>query len=207
MDTVTTKKWDSIAKAYEWTTFGSEKRWAPARKRLFSHMGDGKILFLAVGTGTEFQHFPPGKDIIGIDISPKMMEKAVPKARKYRGNIELKEMDARQLTFPDGTFDQVFTSCTFCSIPAPTDGLKELKRVLKPGGELGMFEHTASRHFPFRQLLNIMNPLAEKLGPSLNRDTVSNVKTAGFIIKGIYNIYLDIVKTIYAVTPQRELTK
>jgi ubiquinone/menaquinone biosynthesis C-methylase UbiE len=205
MDTLTTKKWDSIAKIYDWSSFGAEIRWAPAKEKLYAQMGDGKILFLAVGTGVDFQHFPVGKDIVGIDISPKMLKKAAPRARRYQGRIELKEMDARELTFSDETFDQIFTSCTFCSVPDPVDALKELKRVLKPGGELKMFEHTASLHFPFRQLLNIMNPLTEKLGPSLNRHTVSNLKAAGFTIEQVSNIYLDIVKTIHAAKPQRVL--
>jgi len=198
---VTIKKWDAISKIYEWNTFGAERRWAKLKKRFYSQMGDGKILFLAVGTGNDFRHFPEGKDIIGIDISPKMLEKAAPRAHSYNGTIELHEMDSRELTFADETFNQVFTACTFCSVPEPVDGLRELKRVLKSGGELRMFEHTASRHFPFRQILNIMNPLAEKFGPSLNRDTVSNVEKAGFRIKQVSNIYLDIVKTIYAVKP------
>jgi ubiquinone/menaquinone biosynthesis C-methylase UbiE len=202
MDMATTKKWDSISKFYDWNSFGAEIRWAPAKEKLYSHMGYGKIFFLAVGTGADIKHFPAGKNIIGIDISPKMLKKAIPKAIRYQGRIELKEMDARQLTFSDETFDQVFSSCAFCSVPNPIDALKELKRVLKPGGELRMFEHTASRYFPFRQLLNIMNPLAEKLGPSLNRDTVSNLKAAGFTVKEVFNIYLDIVKTIYALKPQ-----
>jgi ubiquinone/menaquinone biosynthesis C-methylase UbiE len=204
MDDRTRKKWDTFAKIYEWNTFGAERRWAARKVKLFSHMGDSRILFLAVGTGGDFQHFPAGKDIVGIDISPKMLEKAASKAHKYKGKIELQEMDAHQLTFPDETFDQVFTSCTFCSVPDPVDGLKELKRVLRPGGELRMFEHTISRHFPFRQMQNIMNPLAEKLGPSMNRDTVANVKKAGFTIKEVFNIYLDIVKSIYAVKLQNE---
>jgi ubiquinone/menaquinone biosynthesis C-methylase UbiE len=114
--------------------------------------------------------------------------------------------DVRELTFPDETFDQVFTSCTFCSVPDPIDGLIELKRVLKPGGELRMSEHTGSQHFPFRQILNLCNPLAELIGPSINRDTIANVKNAGFTIKQVFNIYLDIIKSIYALKPQNNGT-
>ncbi len=199
---VTTKKiWDANSKRYDWINFGSEKRWASWKNRFFSHMVDCRILFLAVGTGNDFQNFPVGKTIVGIDISPIMLEKAVARANKYQGEIELKEMDVRELTFPDETFDQVFTSCTFCSVPDPVDGLIELKRVLKPGGDLRMFEHTGSKYFPFRQMLNLCNPLAELRGPSINRDTIANVQAAGFNIKQVFNIYLDILKTIYAVKP------
>jgi ubiquinone/menaquinone biosynthesis C-methylase UbiE len=204
MDNVTKKKWDATAKLYDWNEAGAERRWAPVKKELFSHMEEGKILFVAVGTGSDFQHFPADKDIVGIDISPKMLVKAAVKARKYQGKIELKEMDVRMLTFPDETFDQVFTSCTFCSVPDPVDGLIELKRVLKPGCELRMFEHTGSQHFPFRQILNLVNPLCEAIGPSFNRDTTTNVQKAGFIVKQVFNIYIDIIKTIYAVKPQND---
>jgi ubiquinone/menaquinone biosynthesis C-methylase UbiE len=202
MDIATKKKWDANAKRYDWLTSGSEKRWTPWKNKFFSHMGDCKILFLAVGTGNDFQHFPADKNIVGLDISPKMLEKAISKANKYQGKIELKEMDVHELTFPDETFDQVFTSCTFCSVPDPVEGLIELKRVLKPEGELRMFEHTGSQHFPFRQLLNLCNPMAELMGPSINRDTIANVKNAGFTVKQVFNIYLDILKTIYALKPQ-----
>ncbi|MFO7559164.1 MAG: class I SAM-dependent methyltransferase [Desulfobacterales bacterium] len=202
MASATKKKWDQFSWLYKWNTYGAERRWATWKRDFFSRMGDGKILFLAVGVGSEIRHFPVGRDIVGIDISTEMLKRAAEAASKYRGKLELREMDARQLLFDDDYFDQIFTSCTFCSVPEPIAGLKELKRVLKPGGELRMFEHTISDHFPFRQMLTIMNPIAEKIGPSLNRNTVLNVTLAGFVIKQIFNIYLDVVKTIHAVKPK-----
>jgi len=202
MESSTKKKWDRFSLIYKWNTYGAERRWEPWKRDFFARMGDGKILFLAVGVGSEIRHFPVGRNIVGIDISTEMLSRASSTASKYRGKLELREMDARQLLFDDDFFDQIFTSCTFCSVPDPINGLRELKRVLKPGGELWMFEHTISKHFPFRQLLTLMNPVAEKIGPSLNRNTVLNVKKAGFEVKQIFNIYLDVVKTIHAVKPK-----
>lgn len=201
IDSAVQKKWDKIAKNYSLASYGAEKRWKPWKKELFGTMGWGKILFLAVGTGLDFQAFPPNRDIVGIDISPNMLEQAQKKASLYSGKLELKQMDALHLEFEDNSFDQVFTSCTFCSVPTPIDGLKELHRVLKPGGELKMFEHTSSQVFPFKQMLQMMDPISKKFGPSVNRDTVNNVQQAGFQIQTIRNIYLDIVKTIEATTP------
>ena len=194
----TRQKWDNAAKSFDLVNrLGPELRWAPVKRELFSAM-QGKILFLAVGTGLDIQFFPPGRDIVGIDISPKMLEKAGGRAAAYPGDMRLQEMDVHEMSFEAASFDQVFTSCTFCSVPDPVHGLQELRRVLKPGGELRMFEHTGSRYFPFGLMLDLMTPLSRKAGPEMNRDTVGNVERAGFHLREVRNVFLDIVKTITA---------
>ncbi|NQU58493.1 MAG: class I SAM-dependent methyltransferase [Rhodospirillales bacterium] len=197
----TQKKWDAAAASFDLLGgFGPEKRWKADKQRFFSTM-DGKILFLAVGTGLDIQCFPSGKDITGIDISPKMLAKAMPRVEAYPGQMTARQMDVHDMDFPDDTFDQVFTSCTFCSVPEPLKGLSALRRVLKPGGTLKMFEHTGSTCFPFSTMLNVVNPLFRNLGPELNRDTVANVRAAGFEVQKVSNIFLDVVKTIEAIAP------
>lgn len=197
-DLETQQKWDSAAALLDiMGGFGPERRWREAKKRLFSKM-DGYILFLAVGTGLDIPCFPPGKQIVGIDISPKMLEKAQRRADAYPGNLTLKQMDVHEMDLADASFDQVYSSCTFCSVPDPVEGLIALRRVLKPGGKLRMFEHTGSRCFPFNLMMNAMNPVCRMLGPEINRDTVANVRAAGFEVDTVTNIYLDVVKTIEA---------
>jgi ubiquinone/menaquinone biosynthesis C-methylase UbiE len=158
----------------------------------------GRVLFLAVGTGLDIQFFPPQLEVVALDISSKMLEKARPRARTYEGRLNLVQADAHALGFPDHSFDQVFTSCTFCSVPDPVRGLRELRRVLRPGGELRMFEHTGSRWFPFNVMLHLMNPISRQFGPEVIRNTPLNVQKAGFRIRQVRNIYLDVVKTIFA---------
>jgi ubiquinone/menaquinone biosynthesis C-methylase UbiE len=201
MDLVTKRKWDNAAKFFDLMNgYGPEKRWAPFKREFFSTM-HGKVLFLAVGTGLDIPFFPPDQDIVGIDISDKMLERAQPRAAAYRGQIRLEQMDVHELSFAPGTFDQAFTSCTFCSVPNPVKGLEAIRRVLKPGGELRMFEHTGSRVFPFNLMLNLMTPLARRAGPEMNRPTVDNVRRAGFEIQRVRPVYLDVVKAIDAVAP------
>lgn len=198
-DLVTRAKWDRLAPRFDtMASKGAEARWKPYKQALFSEMA-GKILFLALGTGLDIAAFPPGHDITAIDISPRMLQQAQPRIAAYPGTIRAEVMDVHEMGFAPKTFDQVFTSCTFCSVPDPIRGLKALHRVLKPGGGLFMFEHTGSAHYPFRQMMNLMSSLTERIGPAMNRDTVANVEAAGFTIVEIDNIYLDVVKTIRAV--------
>ena len=127
-----------------------------------------------------------------------MLAIAEKRVENYEGNMEIDVMDVHDLAIDDNFFDQVYTSCTFCSVPNPIDGLKSLRRVLKPGGEIFMFEHTGSHYFPFNLMMNIMTPLSRQVGPDMNRKTVDNVKKAGFKDIKVNNIYLDVVKTIQA---------
>ena len=198
-DTVTQAKWDKMAPRFDgMASQGAERRWKPHKQKLFSHM-QGRILFMALGTGLDIPAFPPGQNITAIDISPKMLAEAEKRIAAYDGTIEAHVMDVREMPFADGSFDQVFTSCTFCSVPQPIEGLKALYHVLKPGGELLMFEHTGSRVAPFRAMMDLMTVLSERVGPAMNRDTTGNVRAAGFEIREVENIYLDVVKTIRAV--------
>jgi len=196
----TKQKWDVASRTYDLLTFADNYRFGPHKRRLFAKMR-GAILMLAAGTGNDFTFFPPGHHIIAIDISPSMLARAAKKTGDYRGTIELREMDACDLAFPDASFDTVATVCTFCSVPRPIVGLRELHRVLKPDGQLLMFEHVRSKTPPFGVFLDIMTPFSRRYGPDLNRDTVGNVLKAGFQIRREENVYLDVVKIIEAVKP------
>ena len=198
MDEAARHKWNRAAAAYDrFATRAAERRWADYKRDLFGNMS-GRILFLAVGTGIDIAFFPPGQQIVGIDISEKMLERAKPRAAAYDGALELRQMDVHELDFPAARFDQIYTSCTFCSVSRPVEALKRLRRALRPGGELRMFEHTGSRWFPFNPMLHVMNPITRRLGPEVNRPTVENVRAAGFRVYRVVNHYLDIVKSIEA---------
>ena len=199
VDVVTQKNWDKVAPNFDLMAGGGgEVRWRPYKEALYANMR-GKILFLALGTGLDIAAFPPGQDITAIDISPNMLQLAQPRIDAYPGSLRAEVMDVHDMPFAPESFDQVFTSCTFCSVPDPVRGLEALHRVLKPGGRLFMFEHTGSAFYPFRQMMNLMSSLTERIGPAMNRDTVANVESAGFAILKVDNIYLDVVKTIRAV--------
>ena len=200
-DIATQQKWNKLAPALDLMSGrGAEQRWQPYKRQLFGNM-KGKVLFLALGTGLDIASFPPNRDITAIDISPTMLRLAEPRVAAYPGSLTAKLMDVHAMEFADGTFDQVFTSCTFCSVPNPVGALAALRRVLKPGGELFMFEHTGSHYFPLSAMMKLMTLLTSRFGPSMDRETVKNVEMAGFELLEVENVFLDVVKIIKARAP------
>jgi phosphatidylethanolamine/phosphatidyl-N-methylethanolamine N-methyltransferase len=202
MDSVCQAKWDRTSRTYDWMTWGDERRFGSAKRRLFSKM-TGRCLMVAAGTGHDFQCFPPGLTITAIDISPNMVDRARQRAAGYTGSLEVRVMDVQALDYPDESFDTIATACTFCSVPDPVRGLRELRRCLKPDGRLLMFEHVRSRIGPLGILQDLMTVLTRLTGPDMNRDTVGNLLRAGFEVCREENIYLDIVKAIEAQRAER----
>ncbi len=200
MDERLQTKWDRASWTYDLVTWGDERRFGPAKRRLFSAM-TGNCLMLAAGTGNDFRYFPAGLAITAIDVSPAMIERARPKAAAYDGCLTLRVMDVQALEFDDATFDTVATACTFCSVPDPVGGLRELRRCLKPGGRLLMFEHVRSRLGPIAIMQDLLTPVSRWLGPDMNRDTTANVLRAGFELCRERNVYVDVVRTIEARRP------
>ena len=157
----------------------------------------GKVLEVGVGTGKNIEHYPPNIDITAIDFSEKMLKKAYEKAVKFDKKVKLINMDAQNMNFPDNTFDVIFTTCVFCSVPDPILGLKELRRVCKPNGKIIMVEHVRSEKKVLAVIMDILNPIVvNTYGANINRKTLDNVNIAGFINVSSKNLYSDIVKKI-----------
>lgn len=194
--------WNLRARVYD-ICEGSQLRRGAAKARLFSEM-QGQVLFVAVGTGVDIGRFPHGQRIVGIDISAAMLRRAEGRRRAYRGELVFVRGDAERLAFGDASFDTVVSSCTMCSVPRPVLALEELYRVLRPGGRLLMFEHVRSQSWSLGLALDAMTVWTRLLGTAMNRDTVANVLTAGFEIRGIESVYLDIILSIHAVKPLKK---
>jgi ubiquinone/menaquinone biosynthesis C-methylase UbiE len=170
-------------------------RW---RRRLWSQIPLGsRVLEIGVGTGKNMRWYPPGVSVVAVDFSPKMLARAVRRARGGRVDVRLALMDAQALAFAAASFDVVVTTCVFCSVPDPVLGLGEVRRVLRPDGRILLLEHVRSRLPLLGRLMDWLNPLSVRLqGANINRNTVGNVERAGLRLKQVDNLFLDIFKLI-----------
>jgi ubiquinone/menaquinone biosynthesis C-methylase UbiE len=151
------------------------------RKKLWRLTEGEHILEVGVGTGKNFSFYPEQARMTGIDFSPNMLAQAKRKQQRKQLDVHLELMDVERLYFADNSFDTVVASFVFCSVPHPRKGLKEIHRVLKPGGQLIMLEHVLSANKVMVGLINLLNPLVVKLvGANINRQTVKNVQACQF---------------------------
>jgi len=198
MNAQTVERWNRTSATYDWLTLGEDRRQGEDKRQLF-HKARGRTLLVGVGTGADIKFLPSDLTVIGIDISPGMIEKARPRATGYPGCLELQVMDALDLAFEDASFDTAITACCLCSVPYPVRCLREIYRVLKPDGRLLMYEHVRSSVPAVGLFLDFMTFLSRRfLGPDLNRDTVANARRAGFHVLSERNLYFDIVKAVEA---------
>ncbi len=190
-------KWNRASRALDRSGRGEDVRYGVYKRELFGK-ARGRTLLVAAGTGADFKFFPAAIELTAVDFSPRMLERAARRRGECPAPLELVEADVMDLEFGDGSFDTVVTSCTFCSVPEPVRGLRELHRVLRDEGRLLMYEHVRPSHPYLGLMMDLVDPLAYRLGPHVNRRTADNVRAAGFRITREYNVFLDMLKLFEA---------
>lgn len=125
-----------------------------------------RILEVGVGTGLSLPIYPPGVEVTGIDLSAEMLERA--RARVVRQKLThvagLYEMNAEEMTFPDGTFDKVVAMYVVSVVENPQRLLRELHRVCAPHGEILLVNHVLSDNPLLGAVERSLARFSEKLG-------------------------------------------
>lgn len=112
-----------------------------ARKRslaALSGSASDKVLILGVGTGLDLPYLPLQHQYVGIDLTAAMLERARP--RTERLECVLLRGDAQRLPFPDASFDAIILHLILTVVPEPTLCIAEVARVLRPGGQVLIFD-------------------------------------------------------------------
>lgn len=201
--TETMRKYDKKAKSYDLMMAPMEKIGMLKWRKALVAKAKGLVLEAGVGTGANLIHYSPDVKVIGIDFSSKMLEFATQKLPQAQAEIELKLADIQELPFPDNTFDTVITACVFCSVPDVQKGFQELRRVVKPEGNLYFLEHVRSEGIVLGKIMDWVNPLTVKhSGVNINRRTEKSISLALMKIVKVEALFRDIVKLIH-VSPNK----
>jgi ubiquinone/menaquinone biosynthesis C-methylase UbiE len=177
-----------------------ERRCRPRRQKLWTLVHGPRVLEVGVGTGKNMPFWPRDVSMTAIDLTPGMLEHACRRAAELNVNADLYLGDVQALDFPDASFDTAIATFVFCSVPDPVLGLRELKRVVKPGGQVLLLEHLRSPNPVVGKLMDIVNPLVVRvMGANVNRRTVANVQKAGLVLERVENLAMGgIVRLIVA---------
>lgn len=151
------------------------KRWIPR-----TH---GDVLEIGVGSGLNLEFYDPARvtRVIGIDPSVELLERARPRAASARVPVALVPEPAEQLPFADRSFDSAVVTYTLCSVDDPARALEEIRRVLRPGGELVFIEHGLAPDPGPRRWQQRLTPAWSRIGGGchLDRDIVGLLGDAG----------------------------
>jgi ubiquinone/menaquinone biosynthesis C-methylase UbiE len=194
--------WDKHARSYDqqmafWERrlFGDGRHWVCAQ-------ATGEVLEVAIGTGRNLPHYPPGIHLTGIDFSPAMLELARRQAERLGLQVDLRLGDAQALELPDASFDTVVCTLSLCAIPDHRRAIAEMKRVLRPGGRLLLLDHVAGAPRSVQAIQWLLERVTIPLGGEhLRRRPLLQVQAEGFQIQQRERAKLGIVERLAAHRP------
>lgn len=177
---------------FEKLLFRDARSWVCSQAR-------GRTLEIAVGTGLNLPHYPAGVDLTGIELSPAMLERARARSAELGRPVDLRLGDATALEFPDQSFDSVVCTFSLCTIPDDAAAVAEVRRVLRPGGELLLAEHVRSTRPRIRAGQKLIDPIAVRFSADhLVREPLRHLQAQGFELERLERYGLGIVERAVA---------
>jgi ubiquinone/menaquinone biosynthesis C-methylase UbiE len=168
---------------------------APYRERVLAG-AEGRVLEIGIGAGANLKFYPPRvKEILALEPSAKLisMARRVADESSHRtAAVNFLEASAETIPLEPGTVDTVVMTWTLCSIPDAPQALREMRRVLKPGGQLLFVEHGLSPDASVKKWQDRLTPIWKRIagGCHLNRPISGLLDQAGFHITHLTTGYM-----------------
>jgi ubiquinone/menaquinone biosynthesis C-methylase UbiE len=181
-----------FARMYEQMSAESERRGtAEHRDRALAGL-TGRVIEVGAGNGMNFSHYPDTvTEVVAVEPEDYLRALAERAAENAPVRVRVVAGHATALPVEDGGFDAAVASLVLCSIADTSAALAEIRRALKPTGELRFFEHVRSEKPWFGLLQDAITPLQSRMGAGChpNRDTAAAIRDAGFDIEELDRFY------------------
>ncbi len=158
-------------------------------------LAHGDVLEIGIGTGLNLSHYDSDRvtRVIGVDPSPRITRLAQEAADEAPFDVEFIGLPGEEIPLDDGSIDSVLMTYTLCSIPDTETALRQMARVLKPGGTLVYCEHGAAPDASVRRWQRRLEPVWGRLagGCHLSRDIPRLLEQGGFVLDNSHEGYID----------------
>jgi ubiquinone/menaquinone biosynthesis C-methylase UbiE len=174
------------------------------RRRLLTGL-TGSVLEVGAGNGLNFGHYPATVTaVLAVEPEPHLRALAEQSARRATTEITVTDGFAEHLPAGDQEFDAVVVTLMLCSVSDPAVALREMRRVLRPGGELRFMEHVAAQSAGLRRVQQIADATCWPAcfgGCHASRDPVSAIVAAGFRMRELEHYRLPDTPFPWPTTP------
>jgi ubiquinone/menaquinone biosynthesis C-methylase UbiE len=201
------RHWDRRARSYDRqmafmdrVLFEDGRRWVCAQ-------ACGEVLEVAIGSGRNLPLYPDGIRLTGIDFSPQMLQLAQRRAEELGRQVDLRLGNAQALDLPDAAFDTAVCTLSLCAILDHRRAIAEMKRVLRPGGQLLLLDHVAAGTRLARAIQWLLERITVPLGSEhLRRRPLLQVQAEGFQVERRQRYKLGLVERLVARKPAEQLS-
>ena len=176
-----------FAAFYDFVTAHEDRHLRRMRQKVVGG-AKGRVLEIGCGTGATFPYYSEGLEhVVATEPDPYMLRRARKNAARLAKTLDIQQAPAESLPFEDASFDTVVSFFVMCTVADPLRALSEVRRVLRPGGELRFYEHVRYGH-PFGAFWqDLVTPVWRWFGAGChpNRDVESFIRSAGFTVTEI----------------------
>lgn len=168
------------------------RRLLPYRERVVG-AADGRVLEVGIGSCLNLPFYSPHvREVIGLEPVPRLVTMARKEAAGSSLPVTFIEGSAEDIPLDDSSIDTVVITWTLCSIPRAVQAIYEIRRVLRPGGQLLFVEHGQAPEAIVRKWQNLLTPAWKRIagGCHLNRPIGTLIEDNGFIMSRIETGYM-----------------
>jgi len=172
-----------IATFYDTLMRGCERRCLGRWRRELLAEVSGDVLEIGSGTGINLPYYPATVGKLVLTDPDPHMRRLLRNKQRCGFNFEIAPYSAEKIDLPDASFDFIVSTLVLCSVSSPHDALKEIFRLLRPGGQLLFLEHVvASQNGKLHRWQKRIEPLWLKISGNchLMRDTARTIRETGF---------------------------